>query len=321
MNVSVIIPTYNRAQVLPRAVASVLAQSHSDLEVIVVDDGSSDETPGVLAALEDPRVRCFRQTNQGVAAARNTGLQHARGDLISFLDSDDEWLPDKLEAEVAYLAKHPEVDAVFSDPQKTDQGELHTSFVRETEYFPKLIPPQPSGEWIQLDRQSMYRCLLKELPVRTSTVTMRSETQRTVGLFDPAVVCCDDWDYFLRISKSHRFAYLDGPLAIIHVLGDALHRRAYIEDKHAMLKVLWREWSLTVDPETKKAIRTGIASRWCHLGWEHLTRGRRLLAFAAFWRGFWGTREPRFLGRAVAIYVPGVKRLRRVVVTPGPNGL
>lgn len=109
--VSVVIPTYNRAPTLPRALESTLAQTIDDLEILVVDDGSTDDTASVLATYQDvdSRVRpVVHATNQGANVARNTGIEHARGEYIAFLDSDDEWHPEKLERQLAALEDRPD---------------------------------------------------------------------------------------------------------------------------------------------------------------------------------------------------------------------
>lgn len=113
--VSVVIPTYNRGYIVREAIESVLAQTFGDFEVIVVDDGSADDTAEKIAAIRDSRVRYIRQSNAGVSAARNRGVAEARGEIISFLDSDDLWKPEKLTHEVRFLEEHPEVPAVFGD--------------------------------------------------------------------------------------------------------------------------------------------------------------------------------------------------------------
>src|SRR5688572_1010022 len=113
---SVVLPTYDRAALLPRAIASVLAQSDGDFELIVVDDGSHDDTPDVVAGIRDPRIRYVRlPANRGLPAARNAGLAVARGAFLAFQDSDDEWMPDKLERQRGVLGRHPEVDVVYGD--------------------------------------------------------------------------------------------------------------------------------------------------------------------------------------------------------------
>ena len=101
--VSVVIPTYNRAHILGRAIDSVLQQTHRDLELIIVDDGSSDGTAALVRGIEDPRVRYVHQQNRGVSAARNRGIAEARAEWLAFLDSDDEWLPQKLERQFSAL--------------------------------------------------------------------------------------------------------------------------------------------------------------------------------------------------------------------------
>jgi glycosyltransferase involved in cell wall biosynthesis len=111
--VSVIIPTWNRAHFVSAALSSVLAQTFTDLEAIVVDDGSDDGTAGWATTLADPRVRYVRQANQGAGAARNHGVRLARGRLIGFLDSDDLWSPDKLRLQTGFLKTHPDIDMVF----------------------------------------------------------------------------------------------------------------------------------------------------------------------------------------------------------------
>jgi len=112
--VSVVIPTYNRAPYVTMAIESALAQSYQDYEIIVVDDGSTDGTRDVLEPYRD-RIRYMYQDNKGVSAARNTGIQESRGEWIAFLDSDDEWLPNKLEIQIGYVKSYPEICLVAAN--------------------------------------------------------------------------------------------------------------------------------------------------------------------------------------------------------------
>lgn len=135
---TVVIPSYDRAALLPRAVASVLAQTFADFELIVVDDGSTDDTPAVLARLEDPRIRCLRQENRGVSAARNLGLSRARGAAVTFLDTDDEAAPDWLST-LARLLEDPAVGIATAGALAIRHGEDGTELDRE------LLLPRPLG--------------------------------------------------------------------------------------------------------------------------------------------------------------------------------
>lgn len=129
--VSVVIPTYNREKIVGAAIDSVLRQTHSPVEVIVVDDGSSDRTREIVEAYGDP-VRYVYQRNSGVATARNTGLRLARGEFIALLDSDDEWFPWKLEAQVAVLDRYPDVGMVWTDMTAVNEAgaKLHDRYLR-----------------------------------------------------------------------------------------------------------------------------------------------------------------------------------------------
>src|SRR5262249_39925885 len=128
VHVTVVIPTYNRGHVVMRAVTSALAQTHADLDVLVVDDGSTDDTADRLKTIEDPRLQYGVRPHAGVSATRNAGVKLATGHFVSFLDSDDEWKPHKLACELAFFEKHPEVDAVFTDLEKYDGDVFVPSF-------------------------------------------------------------------------------------------------------------------------------------------------------------------------------------------------
>ncbi len=311
MLVSVILPTYNRAAVVTRAISSVLSQSYSNLELLVIDDGSTDHTATVLSHFMDPRmVVLTNPVNRGVAAARNTGLAQVRGDLIAFLDSDDTWANNKLQVDVAVLSENPHIDAIFSDLTKTDGGLIVHSFMRATAYFKYLIPASPSGRLLQLDPQTLYHCLLKEVPIKMQAMTMRALALRAVGRFDEALLSGEDWEFLIRFCRHHALGYLDLPLTQVNVLSDATHRKHFFEDKYAMLAVLRREQHrLRDDAAGLRASRLGIAGLWCHIGWGWLQRRRPMNALRAFIRGFWETRDCRFLFRALRIFLPGVHRI------------
>jgi glycosyltransferase involved in cell wall biosynthesis len=202
--VSVIIPTYNRAATLGRAIESVLSQDHRALELIVVDDGSSDATPDLLASIDDPRLRCVRQPNRGVSAARNRGIAEAHGDYIAFLDSDDEWLPGKLSVQVDRLAgSASDVALVIGGLRIVRSGEEHE------------VLPQYEGR--------VFEALLADnvLLGLCSNALIRREVFETVGGFDESLPAIEDYDLAVRIAHFFRVAAIREPMARYHDQGDA----------------------------------------------------------------------------------------------------
>ena len=194
--VSVIIPTYNRSWCLSEAIDSVLSQTFQDMELIVVDDGSSDETPALLSHYAD-RLRVLRQTNRGVSAARNSGIQAAHGDLIAFLDSDDTWQPDKLARQVDFFDRQP--DAMIC---QTEEIWIR----RGVRVNPKQRHRKPSG-WIF--EASLALCL-----VSPSAVMMRRDLLEEMGGFDESLPACEDYDLWLRMSLRYPIHLIDDALVI-----------------------------------------------------------------------------------------------------------
>lgn len=182
--VSIIIPAYNQAHYLGRAIQSALAQTHSDLEVIVVDDGSTDDTAAVAQGFADPRLRYVYQVNRGLSAARNTGLRHASGDFVSFLDSDDQFLPHKLELLLAELERYPEAglaagQAIPVDPDGQPIGQV----------FAKGLPAE-AAHWLLGN------------PLHVGSVLLRRAWQTRVGYFDESLRSYEDWDLWLRLARA-----------------------------------------------------------------------------------------------------------------------
>ena len=194
--VSVILPAFNRAWSLGRAIDSILSQVDANLETIVVDDGSTDETPDLLSAYGD-RIRVIRQANRGVSAARNTGIRSASGDLIAFLDSDDSWLPGKIKAQVAFFNDHPGV------------------LICQTEeiWIRNGVRVNPRRRHKKYGGMIFERCLPLCL-ISPSAVMMRRGLLDEVGLFDERMPACEDYDLWLRITCKHAVGLIDEPLLV-----------------------------------------------------------------------------------------------------------
>lgn len=203
--VSVVIPTYNCEPYIAQTLDSVLAQTHAELEVIVVDDGSTDRTPDIVAAYGG-RVVLIRQRNQRVCAARNRGFAESRGAYVCFLDHDDIWFPWKLARQLEAFAAHPDLGVVFTefvnwmpgvdgfgDPAALDPGDGG----------PPPIDPEHTG-WI-------YHQFLLDCWALTSTVMMRREVFAASSGFDVALPYSEDWELWLRLSREHQFMRLARP--------------------------------------------------------------------------------------------------------------
>ena len=227
MNVSVVIPTFNREPLLCRALDSVLVQSAPPLEIIVVDDGSTDSTRTTLKNRYKDVVYHY-QNNQGVSSARNSGIKNSTGDWVAFLDSDDAWLPSKLAMQTAAVADEPDIKI------------CHTNeiWVRNGHRVNPKLKHEKSGGWI-------YRKCLPLCVVSPSSALIHRSVFEDVGYFDECLPACEDYDLWLRICAFYQVLYLAEPL-ITKYGGheDQLSKRFWGMDRYritAMEKMLANE--------------------------------------------------------------------------------
>ncbi len=194
MLVSVVIPTFNRARFLGEALESVLAQTYRPLEIIVVDDGSQDETPRLVTRYP---VIYHRKIRGGPASARNRGILLSKGELIAFLDSDDLWLPEKIARQVAFFRKHPEAMAVQPEEIWIKDGRR---------IFPQRKHRKPDGYFFH---RAVKLCL-----VSPSGVMLRRKVFEEIGLFDEEFPVCEDYELWLRLAARYPVHLLPEPLVI-----------------------------------------------------------------------------------------------------------
>jgi len=194
--ISIIIPTYNRAQRLAKAVESVLAQSHRNIELIVVDDGSDDNTADLMQKYHTDIVY-IRQVNRGPAAARNRGIERASYDILAFLDSDDWFAERKLEIQLAAMYRNPS---------------YLISHTNETWYRNGRILNQKKKH--QKKSGIIFRQSLKLCAVSMSTVMVRKDIFARYGFFDEKYPCCEDYEFWLRVSAKEKFLLVDEPLTL-----------------------------------------------------------------------------------------------------------
>lgn len=217
--VSVVVPAHNAGSYLRECIESVVSQDYSPLELIVVDDGSTDDTPNILSEYAH-RICAIKQENSGAAAARNNGMARAAGKYIAFLDSDDVWLPGKLRQQVAVLEDDPAVGLVCSRWRCWYPDESGSYPPHDKEAAPRReeAAPGKSG-WLYTD-------LLKGCIVWTSTVVIRREVVDAVGGFDPELRRGQDYDYWLRVSRVTQIKELEDELALYRMDDAATVRKA-----------------------------------------------------------------------------------------------
>jgi glycosyltransferase involved in cell wall biosynthesis len=194
--ISVIIPTYNRCWILREAIDSVLSQQFTDIEIIVVDDGSNDATAALLSAYGD-QINIIHQENRGVSAARNAGISIAKGKYIAFLDSDDMWLPEKLSCQVEFFQSHAQAEIC-----QTDEIWIRNN-VRVN---PKNRHKKPSGT---IFVPSLQLCL-----VSPSAVMIKKSLFDEIGLFNEVFPACEDYDLWLRIALYYPIYLIERQLVV-----------------------------------------------------------------------------------------------------------
>ena len=245
--VSVIIPTYNRAHLIGRAIQSVLNQTYQDFEVIVVDDGSTDNTEEVIKEYQeqDRRIRYIRhEKNKGGSAARNTGIKLAKGKYIGLLDDDDEWLPEKLEKQMRKFQNSSE-----------KVGVIYSGFFYISEKSGKIV-----SEIIPHLRGKVYANLLKGCILGSPTPLIKKRCFQKAGFFDETLPSCQDWDMWIRLSKYYDFDFVPDILAKHHVHGGQISAdlNAKIVAREKLMEKYWVNFSK--NPKSFSAIlqRLGI---------------------------------------------------------------
>jgi glycosyltransferase involved in cell wall biosynthesis len=238
--VSVVIPAYNRAHCLPRAVESALSQAAVDVEVLIVDDGSTDATRQMVMDRygREPRVRYFHQANRGVAAARNLGLRQAGGEFIAFLDSDDRWLPGKLALQVRCLEVVPQAGMVWTDMAAVDeQGRrIHDRYLREMYHAYRRFPTPgdlfaaetvltDTAPGIHVYSGEIFSQMVLGNLVHTSTVLLTRERASKAGTFREDLRTGEDYGFHLRVCREGVVAFADA-VTVEYTVGaaDALTR-------------------------------------------------------------------------------------------------
>jgi len=285
MKLSVIIPAYNREETIRCTIDSVLSTGLDPLEIVVVDDGSTDRTADVVREFGS-RVRYLFQTNSGPAIARNTGFAASRGRYVAFLDSDDHWFPEAVRTLIKHLDYHQEIPFIFGDAL---MGSTSAGFVSFTETFGgnsfRQLPSSEIEPGVrQFERRAFFRLLLRRNVVFPGSLIMRREIFEQVGPLDKSLFVAEDWNLLLRLALRYAFTYCDG----ISVSAYCRHTTNLTNDDERMnlgfCKALER---LLEEPGLKADERAHVL--------HHLKRSRFSYAYPAYDREEYHTAGERFL--------------------------
>lgn len=205
--VSVVVPTYNRAHLLHRSIQSILNQTYQDFEIVIIDDGSTDNTENVVNYFNDKRIRYIKhEKNKGASVARNSGIIATSGDFIAFLDDDDEWFPQKLEKQIKKLLNSPQ-----------NMGAVYTNWWNISENGSKSIAIHKKREGY------VYWKVLEISFVGFPVVLIKKECFEKCGLIDERLPNnCEDWEFLIRVSKYYHFSYINEPLMNRHITPGSL---------------------------------------------------------------------------------------------------
>ena len=263
--VSVVIPAYNYAHYLPQAVASVLAQSHADLELLIIDDGSTDGTRATVAALAEPRLRYVWQENAGLSASRNTGLREARFPFVAFLDADDLWAPGFLAAVMEKFVALP-----------ADFAAIATGATRmDADGKPRSVPGYTD---LRTGELTVRDFCLRNRPLSSSVVVKKSAFADCGG-FDTALRSSEDRDMWIRLTaRGHRFFFLAEPLAFIRRHPQNMSKNAPRMKQNSQ-RVLVRAWRSGAVPRLAVPFWLRVfAIHYFLVAWTHFDDGLRARA-------------------------------------------
>ena len=232
--ISIITPTYNRAALLKRAITSVLSQTYGNFEMIIADDCSTDNTGQVVASFNDSRIKYIKlDSNKGPAGARNIAIKSSDGEYITLLDSDDEYLPDKLEIQIKKFQSMP-----------MDTGVVYCGYfiVYGSDAIHGKVTPSFKGD--------IFNILLRHNCMGSPTPIIRKECFNTCGLFDESLPSYDDWDMWIRIAEEFKFDFVDEPLAKVYTHGEQTSTN--IDTTIKMRELLFEKYKSAIikDPET-----------------------------------------------------------------------
>lgn len=299
VRISVVMPVHNAAAYVEAAVRSALDSDLREIEVIVVDDGSQDDSASIVAGIDDPRVMLLRTpASGGPSRPRNVGVTHASSDYIAFLDSDDIIRPGKLSAAATALDRFPQADIVFTDFESIDEhgALLCESVLREYTAWPTLTCEHAEDDWYLVRQATLARALVYENFIGTSGVVLRKQVLADLGGFDESLRYSEDRDLWFRIAHRCNALFCNRVGHAYRVRPGSLSAGSKMPNAQARISVLYREKSRWERHERAihRQIDFLLATNLAAIGYEERHRNR-LRAMALFARAFALSPRPRWL--------------------------
>ncbi|MGL5084036.1 MAG: glycosyltransferase [Microcoleaceae cyanobacterium] len=264
--VSVVIPVYNGEKTIAETIDSVLSQSFKDFELIVINDGSTDKTLEIISQFQDPRLQVFSYSNAGLATSRNRGIQQAKGEYISFLDADDLWTFDKLEAQVQALNSDPEAAVVYSWTDLIDESSQFLSSDSRASFTGDVYP----------------NILLASFPSNGSNVMVRRQAFAESGRFDESLKAAEDWEMWIQLGAKYPFAVVPKPQVLYRISQSSMSTKLEQHETES-LKVIERAFAQA--PNHLQPLKPqSLANLYKYLTFKALDGQQGVKAAQFFWK-------------------------------------
>ncbi len=323
--VSIVVPTYKSVAYLRRMIESVIAQTFDDWELIIVDGASDDGTAELIAGYQPTladRLVFIEQPNQGCSVARNTGIETARGSFIALLDSDDEYLPRRLERQMELFSLQPDLGLVYCDYSHIDfDGVLHRSTFDELATLAREVPYERVAPGLHVCTPDLFDYLVRGYFIATIVGLVRREVLADDIRFLPRDMYGCEWFFYLQIVRRCRAGYVDEPLCLHHFVQGSISRTSTVRNSvyHRSLLRIMRSEFADASPRAKAAIRRQLADTCKQLGFhgaQHAEFGAAIGYFAEAlrerfeWQTVWHLLQ-MCARRVAALGHPGTEPLLR----------
>lgn len=280
--VSIVVPAYNSEKYIKDTLLSILDQSFQDIEIIVVDDASTDDTAKVVNAFNSNKIIYIRlpENHGGPSKPRNVGINNANGKYIAFFDSDDLMLPRSIESAVSMLELFPSVGMIFTDAQKFDNktgDDYEERFLKYYDHFNSIKTNIFDSSFYIIDKKQAFNCLFYENFILTCGVTVRREIFEKVGFFDESLTNADDWDMWFRVSQFYNLGYLDRVSFKYRIRGNSISDRG-AKNSNNKIRVLHKRLESDLDGDVRDQAHKLIAQNYADMGYSYRCNNQMSLA-------------------------------------------